>query len=274
MTSRDPDVGHRAAGHLSAAMPTPSKWRTPLMIVGVIALGGLAYWMIGVKRGPTDNQVARMLTSPDAKPIRAGSGQTGNVSLGDGTAVKLGSGSVIRVPVGFGTDVRAVSLMGSASFAPPAADKPFELHANGVIISLPSGRVDVRSDSAGVTVVRVGEGQARVKVGDSSWTAPVNQAFAVKDGKVSPADSAMVDESFAWMDGRFVATGSVSDIVAKMKVWYGADLKIGDGVIADRPASVTGRMDSVMTSIKSLEKSAKVQMRWNDKTMMLFQAGK
>jgi transmembrane sensor len=196
--------------------------------------------------------------------------------MGDQTIVKLGAGSQLRVSPDFGTTLRAVSLNGTASFAvAPAAEVPFELRANGVAMSLSAGKIDVRSDSLAPTLVRVPDGQVRVKAGDSSWTAASGQSFVVEtNGKIRVPTSLEIDDALGWIEGRFAASGSVKDVVAKVNRWYGANLGIGDASIAARPASAAGSLDSLKATIKTLEKSSKVQMVWTKGRMMLFPAGR
>jgi ferric-dicitrate binding protein FerR (iron transport regulator) len=268
---------HRAAAHMSDAVGRDTSWKVPAAIfLGIIVVGAGGYGVWRITRPSRETVIQRSLASPDAQMLTANNGLIGKVTMADQTIVKLGAGSQLRVSKAFPAPLRAVSLNGTASFVvAPAAEVPFELRANGVAMSLSAGKIDVRSDSLAPTLVRVPNGQVRVKVGDSSWTAASGQSFVVEtNGKIRVPTSLEIDDALGWIDGQFAATGSVKDVVAKVNRWYGTNLGIGDASIAARPASAAGSLDSVKATIKTLEKSSKVQMVWTKGRMMLFPAGR
>jgi FecR protein len=273
---RGVEAKHRAAAHMSDAVGRGTSWKVPAAILlGIVVVGAAGYGVWRVTRPSRETVIQRSLASSDAQMLTANNGLIGKVTMGDQTIVRLGAGSQLRVSKDFGTSLRAVSLTGTASFAVAPAVLPFELRASGVAISLSTGKVDVRADSLAPTLVRVPDGQARMKVGDSSWTAAAGQSFVVEpNGKIRVPTSLEIDDALGWIDGRFAASGSVKEVVAKVNRWYGANLGIGDASIAARPASAAGSLDSLKATIKSLEKSSKVQMVWTKGRMMLFPAGR
>jgi len=269
------DAKHRSAAHMSGAMGRGKSWVIPaLSVLGIMAISAGAFALWTMQRNSGDKVVQRALASSEAQMLTANNGLIGKITMADETVVKLGSGSRLHVSPEFGTELRAVALNGTASFAVASTAMPFELRANGVAVSLPTGTIDIRADSLAPTLVRVRVGQARLKVGDSSWTAATGQSFVIETGgKIREPTSVETDEALGWIDGRFIASGSVSDVVGKMNRWYAANAGIGDASIADRPASAVGPLDSLKVTIKSLEKSAKVQMVW-EKGKMMFRAGR
>jgi hypothetical protein len=72
------------------------------------------------------------------------------------------------------------------------------------------------------------------------------------------------------MDGRFVVSGTVRDVVDGIRRWYDMDVGIGDNSIADWPAKASGTLESLTPTLASLEKSAKVKMQWQNRQMLLF----
>ncbi|MEO5567141.1 MAG: hypothetical protein ABIR92_01530, partial [Gemmatimonadaceae bacterium] len=108
-------------------------------------------------------------------------------------------------------------------------------------------------------------------VGDSTWTAAVGESFIVPvGGAARTATPAELEEAFGWIEGRFVMNGTIRDIVGGFRRWYDVDVGIGDASIADRPAQASGSLQSLSSSLTSLEKSANVKMIWVDRRMMLF----
>jgi ferric-dicitrate binding protein FerR (iron transport regulator) len=220
---------------------------------------------------PDEKYVLGELASSQSRVISANRGQVGSLSLADETAVKLGAGSRLRVTKSFGeARLRAISVDGAASFTVAPFKTALELRAPGVAVAATDGRVDIRGEAGDPTVVRVMAGTPLITVGDSTWTAAAGQAIAVADGKFRQATAAELDEAFAWMEGRFVASGTVREVVAGLQRWYDVDVGIGDNSIAERPAQVTGSLESLASATASLEKSAKLRLEWFNGRMLLF----
>jgi ferric-dicitrate binding protein FerR (iron transport regulator) len=262
---------HRAAVHVAEAMNRRNKWTIPAIVLGLVALCGGAYGLSRIDIKPGEQDITRALLAADAQTLSAGNGQIGNVTLADKSAVKLGADSRLKVGKDFGVTMRAVSLTGAAAFTVAPAKPPFELRLNRVAVSMTNGRLDVRADSLGPTVMRVVEGQARVKTADSTWIAAAGESFLVETtGKVRAPVALEVEESFGWIAGRFAASGSVADVVAKINRWYGSNVGIGDASIADHPAEISGSLDSLTTTVRALERSAGLIMQWSKAGQMVL----
>lgn len=265
------EVNHVTAVHMTDAMIDKRKVSIPLIIIGVLALSATAFGLMRMDTRPGEQFITSQLASTTARVIQSGNGQVGDLSLADETAVKLAAGSQLRVSKTIADGLRAASIDGAGSFTIPAAKTAFELRAKGVALSAPSGQVDVHAITGKPTVVRIVAGTPLVTVGDSIWTAAAGQSFAVPiDGVVRPATAVELDEAFGWKEGRFVLSGTIRDIVAGFRRWYDVDVGIGDASIADWPAQASGSLQSLSTSLASLEKSANVQMVWVERRMMLF----
>lgn len=265
------EMKHVAAVHMADAMNDKRKWSIPLIIVGVLALCVAAFGLMRIDLRPGEKFITSELTSATARVIRSGNGQVGDLSLADGTGARLAAGSTLRVSKGIANDLRAASLDGAGSFTFAAAERPFELRVKDVAVSAAGGQIDVRAYGAKPTLIRVVSGTPEMRVGDSTWIAAAGQSFAVPGaGTIRPATDAELEEAFGWMEGRFVVNGTIQDVVAAFRQWYDADVGIGDASIADWPAQVTGSLESLSSSMSSLEKSAKVKMQWVNRRMLIF----
>ena len=261
---------HSAASHLAVAGGRENKkWFIPLL-AGVVLVGGGVYALAKMDLRPSEEFVMGQVNSSQAKTIGTRQGQVGNISLADGSALKIAAGSTLKLNKDFGQKLRALLLKGAASFTVADDKNPLEIRIKDMALSATGGKIDVRADDNRPSLVRVVEGTPQIKVGDSTWTAAAGQSIVVDKGAIRAASAAELDEAFAWMDGRFVVNGTVREVVDGIRRWYDMDVGIGDNSIADLPATAAGRLDSLSPTIKSLEKSAKVKMVWQNQQMLLF----
>jgi ferric-dicitrate binding protein FerR (iron transport regulator) len=267
----DPKEGqHTAATHLAAAMDRDRrKWSIPLIVGGIVVLSVAGYGISKIDPRPSEKFVLAQLNATTARAINTPAGQVGNISLSDGTAMRIAAGSQLKVVNNFGEKLRAVLVKGTASFTIAADKKPFELRGKDVAISATEGKVDLRAEENRPALVRVVAGSPRITVGDSSWVASAGQTYVMENG-IRPASAGEIDEAFAWMDGRFAASGTIREVVAAIRRWYDMDVGIGDNSIAEWPAQASGSLESLTSTIKTLEKSAKVKMIWQNRQMLLF----
>ena len=269
--SVDPREGqHVAAAHLAAAMrPERRRWSIGLIILAVLALCAAGFALTRIDPRPTETFVTGQLNAPAARSINSAPGQIGNVLLSDGTGLRIGAGSRLKVVNEYGDRLRAISVTGAASFTIAPSDKPLEIRAKGIAVSANDGRIDVRADENRPPLVRVVSGSPRITIGDSSWIAAAGQSV-VADGGIRFASVGEIEEAFSWMEGRFFVSGTVRDVVDGFRRWYDVDVGIGDNSIADWPAQATGSLESLTSSLASLERSAKVKMTWVNRHMLLF----
>ena len=261
---------HAAASHLAVAGGRENKkWLVPL-ILGVLVVGGVAFGLTRMDLRPSEQFVMSQLNSSQAKTMGTRQGQVGNISLADGSALKLAAGTQLKLNNGFGEKLRAVLIKGAGSFTIAQDKKPLELRGKDIAISATEGKVDIRADDDRPGLVRVVAGSPRITVGDSTWTAAAGQNFVVDKGVIRAATADELDEAFAWMEGRFVVSGTVRDVVNGIRRWYDMDVGIGDNSIAEWPAKATGTLESLTGTLNSLEKSAKVKMTWQNRQMLLY----
>jgi ferric-dicitrate binding protein FerR (iron transport regulator) len=263
---------HAAAAHIATKMKEEGtrRWSIPLIIGLVLVMGAVGYGLTRLDQRPSEKFVLAQLNSSTARTIATAAGKIGNISLADGSTMKIAAGSTIRVVSDFGEKLRAVLVKGAASFTIAPDKKPFELRGKDIAISATEGQVDIRADDNRSGLVRVVAGNPRITVGDSSWIAAPGQTIVADNGAIRPATAAELDEAFAYMDNRFFVAGTVRDVVEGIRRWYDMDVGIGDGSIADLPAQASGSLESLSTTLTSLEKSAKVKMIWQNRQMLLF----
>src|SRR4051812_13972779 len=191
---------HRAALHVNDAMNRRNKWTIPILIGGTILIGGGAYALSHADNRPDERAIRLAIAHNEAQAITAAKGQMGNMGMADQTTVKMGAGSQMRVPKEFGGAIRSVGLVGTASFAVPAQELPFQVWTGDISTSIAKGTLDIRADSAQKVLVRVRDGQAQVKSRDSTWSVASGQAIVI-DPKAGarPATSAETEEALSWI---------------------------------------------------------------------------
>jgi ferric-dicitrate binding protein FerR (iron transport regulator) len=269
----DPKEGqHTAAAHIATKMKEESnrKWSIPLLVGLVLVMGGVGFGLTRLDPRPSEKFVLAQLNASTARSISTPAGKIGNISLGDGTGMKIAAGSTIKVVNNFGEKLRAVLVSGAASFTIAPDKKPFEIRGKDIAVSATEGQVDVRADDNRPGLVRVVAGAPTITVGDSSWVAAPGQTVVVDKGTIRTASTAELDEAFIWMQNRFFVTGTVRDVVNGIRRWYDMDVGIGDNSIAELPAQASGTLESLTSTLSSLEKSAKVKMVWQNRQMLLF----
>jgi ferric-dicitrate binding protein FerR (iron transport regulator) len=269
----DPKEGqHAAAAHIATKMKEEGtrKWSIPLIIGLVLVMGAVGYGLTKLDQRPSEKFVLAQLNASTARTIASPPGKIGNISLGDGTGMKIAAGSSIKTVANFGEKLRAVLVKGAASFTIAPDKKPFELRGKDIAVSATEGQVDIRADDNRPGLVRVVAGSPRITVGDSSWIAAAGQTIVVDKGAIRTASAVELDEAFAFLQNRFFVAGTVRDVVEGIRRWYDMDVGIGDNSIADLPAQASGSLESLTSTLASLEKSAKVKMVWQDRQMLLF----
>jgi ferric-dicitrate binding protein FerR (iron transport regulator) len=269
----DPKEGqHAAATHIATKMQEEGtrKWSIPLIIGLVLVMGAVGYGLTRLDTRPSEKFVLAQLNASTARSIATPAGKIGNISLGDGTGMKIAAGSTIKVVNNFGEKLRAVLVKGAASFTITPDKKPFEIRGKDIAVSATEGQVDIRADDNRPGLVRVVAGTPRITVGDSSWIAAPGQTIVVDKGTIRTASAAELDEAFIWMQNRFFVSGTVREVVDGIRRWYDMDVGIGDAAIAELPAQASGTLESLTSTLTSLEKSARVKMVWQNRQMLLF----
>lgn len=263
---------HAAAEHMAAVGKRPSLLKT--LGLGAAAIAAVAALMFALFRDSPDKKATRMLASGDAREIISRNGQIGNLTLDDGSTALLGADSKLVIPPGFGTQVRAVRVVGTASFD-VASDQemPFEVRLGETAVLATGTKFAVNYDTAShVALVRVIEGSVETRNAGKSTPVEAGKAVAVTSaGAVSDATKAQIDEALAWTEGRLVVNDRpLRWTLEQVRRWYGLALMPSDASLLDRKVTVDAALESSTDLIADLEASGKLVFGWDDKTMMLY----
>jgi ferric-dicitrate binding protein FerR (iron transport regulator) len=267
---------HHAAEHLAAVGRRRTPW---FAVLGTVALGlaviaGL-FWIPARGRSP-DRSAARALSSSNARDVVTQNGQRGSLRLGDGTNVSLGAGTMLTVPPGFAARLRAVKLVGSATFEPVAGERPFSVHAGDVIITATGTVFDVTAYPGERTVaVRVREGTVEIAAADARQAVRAGRSVLVTgNGEISAASRAAAEERFGWIDGEVVIAGrTLGEALPILQRWYGLTLTPQDKALLDRPVTMRASVDSMRAAIRELQQSAKVLVDYDGKRNRVWDGG-
>jgi transmembrane sensor len=264
---------HDTAGHV-ADMAKQRSWKGPI-IVGVVAAALVAGGIYYVDRLGDEGAVTGALAAPDARTHVAATQQLAIVTLDDGTRVMLTPESKLIVPKQFGELMRAVKLEGEATFTvTPGQRKQFEVRAGNTKTLVTGTVLTVRAfpaESAVVVVLK--EGNAIVKVGDSTRTVAAGHSVLVRNGAMREPSAPELQEATSWNDKTLtIANRQLRDVLPQLKQWYGLDIKVRDLPLLDRPVSMQASLDSPNEAIKGIEKSANVKFGYEGKTMVFNDA--
>ncbi len=198
-------------------------------------------------------------------------GQRETVTLIDGTQLTLAPASRLRVPVDYGRTARAVSLEGEGYFVVVHdVARPFEVRAGNAVARDVGTAFDVRAYGDEPTV-RVAVTNGRVALGglgatqggvdlDAGETADVGRSGVL--GAVTRADVAMLT---AWTSGTLAFHDTpLRDVALALSRWYGANVRIADAAIADRPlltATYSGL--SLAETIRLISAATSTRAAWS-----------
>lgn len=267
---------HAAAEHMASVAKHRPMWVS--LAYGAAIVAAVAGILFGIFRETPEAKVTRFLKSPDARDIITKFGQTGNVTLDDGTIVTLGADSRLLIPPGYPTSVRAVRVTGTGSFqVTPAGELPFEVRLGEAAVVATGTKFSVNFDTAtSAALVRVDEGTVDVRSGETIRSLTSGQALMV-DGKgvVSEPDQAAIDEALAWTNGRLVIVDrTLRQALEQTRRWYAIALIPSDMSLMERKVSVNAPLDSSTVMIADLERTGNMKFGWEDKTMVLYDVAK
>lgn len=263
---------HAAAGHLAAVGHTTSLWKT--LGYGAAAVATVAALLFVLFRDSPEKKASRLLASVDAREIIAKFGQIGNVTLDDGSKASIGADSKLVIPPRFGTEVRAVRVIGTASFEVATGHAlPFEVRLGETAVIATGTKFAVNFDTATSTgIIKVTEGSVNVRHGTAVTPIAAGAALAVNAaGEMRAATAAQLDEALAWTDGRLVVVDKpLRAALDQVRRWYGIALIPSDMSLLDRKVSIDAKIESSKEMIADLETSGKLVFGWDDKSMMLY----
>ncbi|MEP7382608.1 MAG: FecR domain-containing protein [Gemmatimonadota bacterium] len=265
---------HAAAEHMAAVGKRSSPLAT-MGYIGAIVLA-VAALLFGIFRESPEAKVTRFLKSSDSREIISKFGQIGTVTLDDGSKATIGADSRLLIPPGFPSEVRAVRVTGTGTFDVATATLPFEVRLGEVAVVATGTRFAVDFDTAThAALVRVDEGTVKVRVGKTEHPLAAGQALAVDaNGVTSEPPKSAIDEALAWTNGRLVVSDrTLRHALEQTRRWYAIALVPHDMSLMERKVSIDAPLDSSTVMISELERSGNMKFGWEDKTMVLYDAG-
>lgn len=251
---------HTAATHV-AHVGTAGSWKVPV-IIGVLAIAGIAAAMLYVDKVSEDSNIRRAVSGQDVRQTASFSGRPAVVTLGDGTRVRLAPESRISIPKEFGPKVRAVKLDGGATFEPAAGqEKPFRVVARDAMITATGTAFSVRAwEGDPDVVVQVREGSVTVAAGEESRTVAAGQSLAIAGTTMRAPTAEELSTSMAWTADSLVITDRpLGEVVPMLRRWYNLDVKIADSALAKRPVTLRAPLTSAREAVAAVERTAKVK---------------
>lgn len=267
---------HAAAEHMAVVAKRRAPWMTALYLLGAVAVvAGILY---GLFRETPEGKLSRYLKRDESSEIISKFAQVGSVTLDDGTKVTLGADSRLRTPPGFNSDVRGVRVVGTASFeVSQQGSLPFEVRLGEVAVQATGTKFAVNFDTATTTaMVRVDEGSVDVRFGKTVRPVAAGKALEVDSaGSMREPDKSALDEALSWTNGRLIVVDRpLRQALEQTRRWYGIALIPNDMALMDRKVSVDAPLDSSKVMIAELERTGNMVFGWEDKTMVLYDAGK
>jgi transmembrane sensor len=227
-------------------------WARAAVILIALAIGPLAWWMIG-------NSMRR-----DTDPIReyrTANGQRAIVHLLDGSRITMGPGTLIRIPKEFDKGSRLITLEGEALFdVTHDSAQPFivrlrnaetqDLGTKFVISAYPDdslswvavvdGRVAVRSRA------RQSERANAVLVKGEATT-------ILPGGHLRTEHDVALASYTSWTTGRLVFDNArLGDAIPQLSRWYDTDFRLADTRLADRRLFATLQDEPLSEVLKLL----------------------
>jgi ferric-dicitrate binding protein FerR (iron transport regulator) len=271
---------HEAAEHVKAiARRPPWVWPTVVaLVLGVAMFLGLRW----VDRTSVNTAITKALASPDARAFASRAGQRASITLGDRSQVTLGSESRLIVVPNFNETLRAVKLDGTAAFTVASNPQiPFTVRAGAASIVATGTVFDVAAYSGGPNagtppaMVRVRDGSVTVTAGNESRALKAGEAVLVDgDGRMTVPTGVAVNEALGWTSDRFVvANRPLREALPLVARWYDTRLIVKDSALLARPVNIDASISSSREAIAGIEKSANLVFGWEDRTMVLRDAG-
>ena len=254
---------HGAAAHVAHVADERGGVSAVLMgAIGLVVLAAIVFGIRTLSARDVNGRIDSALASNDTRDVATQFGRRANVNLVDGSRASIGPDSHLRIPPRFGESLRAVGLVGTASFTVDESnDRPFHVRAGPARITAVGTRFDVSAYAGAPVVVRVVEGVVIVNLGDSSKTLSAGEAAAIApDGALSVPSAQQLEEALGWTAGRFTAIDRpMRDLPAMLQRWYGMQVLVADSALVDRRVTVRAPLDSASVMIHALESAGRAR---------------
>jgi ferric-dicitrate binding protein FerR (iron transport regulator) len=263
---KEPHAFH-STHHAHIAPDTGGGGKMQLIIVAIVAVvlggGGILY----LNRAGEDNKLNTLFHSQDARKITTNNGQSGDVTLSDGSALSIAPATKLTIIPEYNRAYRGIMAEGGLKIDVKASpNTPLELRAAGAALVLSEGSVIARAypDESDAYIRLVsGSGEVRAKDARRQLTGPVTIRVA-KDSTISDADPAAADEAVAFADKRVVINNKpLSAVLPLLQKYYGLNPDVPDKALLDRPVTMEGALGgSNKEAVQALEKSAFVKFTY------------
>lgn len=212
-------------------------------ILLVCSFGG--YWF-----GNRQNLVADGLDTVVINQVIMGKESKGSVTLPDGTLVWLNENSKLVYPEHFTEDSRKVELTGEAYFEVTHNEKaPFSVETNGMEVKVLGTCFNVRNygdrNRIETTLLSGKVNVALAQLSEEIILRP-NQTLSYDKGNGDvDVRQAEAEEHIIWIHDKLTFSNEkLSDVLRKMKYWYGIDIDCEPGVPMDQRISFVIRKES------------------------------
>ncbi len=191
--------------------------------------------------------------------------------LADGTTVWLNSDSYIRFPVAFSGDKRQVELRGEAYFeVAKNMEKPFIVRINDYDICVTGTQFNVRDYSNESVVTTLVEGSIQLERGKQIQKLVPGQQALLVNGRwiIKEVD---VTDFIGWREGAFnFKEVCLENIINELARWYDFDVYYQNAEVKNYHFTAWFRRNaSIEEVIEVLEKTKKIQMRLDGKTLIV-----
>lgn len=269
-------VRHHAAEGV-VAVSKGISWRL-VAGIAVAAVIVVAAGLIVADRASTEAAVERAVSDTAGRVTNSGSGQMGNLTLGDGTGVRLAPESKLTIPEAFGGKVRVAKLDGAAAFdvdpSQPGAFRVALPFANAMVVATGTKFVVSAYSTDKVATVVVKDGTTEVRLGKLEIPVAVGHGLVLESsGATHEASASEIAEASSWMDGKLTVTNrSLGQALALLRRWYKLDVGVLDSALLSRGVSITAPLDSSRAAIGDVEKSANVKFDYAGSNMIFKDA--
>jgi ferric-dicitrate binding protein FerR (iron transport regulator) len=166
-------------------------------------------------------------------------GERAAITLRDGSTITLAPGSELRVPRNFGTETRAVVLVGEAYFSVKNGNSPFIVQTGRIATRVLGTEFTVRRYAAQDTaVIAVVTGKVRTGGPDTGATVTGGEVARVTDSTVTTRSASDVSDYTAWTRNRLVFDDTeVAVMLRTMSRWYGYEFRLSDSTLNARKVS-------------------------------------
>ena len=194
-----------------------------------------------------------------------GTAETRTIRLSDDSTVTLAPESAITVT--YTPDERHIRLLAGAAFfeVTPNAERPFEVAAKTLDITVIGTGFDVRSDDDGADVT-VAHGA--VRVGHASAVPPVAETLTAGQSiRVSWAGRAErravpVDQIAAWRHGELIARDEpLGAVVEQLRPYYAGRIVVTDEALAARPVTGVYNLNDPVAALRAIARAQNAAVR-------------